>query len=132
MLTVGDKFPSFALTAVTGTNAKTAFAPVTNESYDGKWLVVFAWPKKPKGPTDLIGRPLFERPHHSCRVRGRTPCDDFSRRDGCGGAESHAPLLATPIRVWDILVLQRGNRARLGPHNELPSSVQGADLHGAA
>ena len=45
MLTVGDKFPTFALTAVSGTDPKTAFAPATNETYAGKWLVVFAWPK---------------------------------------------------------------------------------------
>ena len=63
MLTVGDKFPSFALTAVTGTNAKTAFAPVTNESYDGKWLVVFAWPKDFTFvcPTEIVGFDQLER-----------------------------------------------------------------------
>ena len=32
MLTVGDKFPAFSLTAVNGTDPKTAFTPVTNES----------------------------------------------------------------------------------------------------
>jgi peroxiredoxin (alkyl hydroperoxide reductase subunit C) len=45
MLTVGDRFPDFALTAVDGTDPKTAMSPVTNKSYDGKWLVVMAWPK---------------------------------------------------------------------------------------
>ena len=45
MLTVGDKFPAFALTAVNGTDPKSAFTPATGESYPGKWLVVFAWPK---------------------------------------------------------------------------------------
>jgi alkyl hydroperoxide reductase subunit AhpC len=45
MLTVGDKFPAFALTAVNGTDPKTAFSPATNASYAGKWLVLFAWPK---------------------------------------------------------------------------------------
>jgi len=57
MLTVGDKFPAFTLTAVTDTNVKTAFAPVTNESYSGKWLVVFAWPKDFTFvcPTEIVG-----------------------------------------------------------------------------
>jgi lipoyl-dependent peroxiredoxin subunit C len=45
MLTVGDKLPEFALTAAQGNDPKTAFTPVTNETYAGKWLVLFAWPK---------------------------------------------------------------------------------------
>jgi lipoyl-dependent peroxiredoxin subunit C len=45
MLTIGNKFPEFNLTAVVSSDAKTAFKPVTNASYKGKWLVVFAWPK---------------------------------------------------------------------------------------
>ena len=45
MLTVGDKLPAFSLTAVNGTDPKTAFQPVTNETYAGKWLVIVAWPK---------------------------------------------------------------------------------------
>src|SRR5258708_29308531 len=66
MLTVGDKFPAFALTAVTGTNVKTAFAPVTNESYDGKWLVVFAWPKDFTFvcPTEIVGFNDLDRDFH--------------------------------------------------------------------
>jgi hypothetical protein len=36
MLTVGDKFPAFALTAVNGTDPKTAFTAGINESYAGK------------------------------------------------------------------------------------------------
>src|SRR5262249_24430598 len=45
MLTVGDRFPDFALTAVNGTDPKTAMSQVTNQSWQGKWLVVMAWPK---------------------------------------------------------------------------------------
>ena len=57
MLTVGDKFPAFALTAVNGTDPKSAFAPVSNESYAGKWLVLFAWPKDFTFvcPTEIVG-----------------------------------------------------------------------------
>jgi peroxiredoxin (alkyl hydroperoxide reductase subunit C) len=57
MLTVGDKFPAFSLTAVNGTDPKTAFAPATNDSYAGKWLVVFAWPKDFTFvcPTEIVG-----------------------------------------------------------------------------
>jgi alkyl hydroperoxide reductase subunit AhpC len=57
MLTVGDKFPRFSLTAVNGTDPKTAFTPVTNDSFAGKWLVVFAWPKDFTFvcPTEIVG-----------------------------------------------------------------------------
>jgi len=57
MLTVGDQFPAFALTAVNGTDVKTAFTPASNEGYAGQWLVVFAWPKDFTFvcPTEIVG-----------------------------------------------------------------------------
>jgi alkyl hydroperoxide reductase subunit AhpC len=57
MLTVGDKLPEFSLTAVSGKDPKTAFAPATNASYAGKWLVLFAWPKDFTFvcPTEIVG-----------------------------------------------------------------------------
>jgi lipoyl-dependent peroxiredoxin subunit C len=57
MLTVGDKLPEFSLTAVSGKDPKTAFAPATNASYPGKWLVLFAWPKDFTFvcPTEIVG-----------------------------------------------------------------------------
>jgi len=57
MLTVGDKLPAFSLTAVNGTDQKTAFTPVTNETYAGKWVVLFAWPKDFTFvcPTEIVG-----------------------------------------------------------------------------
>jgi alkyl hydroperoxide reductase subunit AhpC len=45
MLTVGDKFPAFDLKATVSTDVKQAFTQITDKSYAGKWLVVFAWPK---------------------------------------------------------------------------------------
>ena len=45
MLSIGQKFPEFNLTGVVSSDAKTAFKPLTNSTYKGKWLVVFAWPK---------------------------------------------------------------------------------------
>ena len=45
MLTVGDKFPAFALKAVTSGDPDTAFRDVTNQTWRGEWLVVFFWPK---------------------------------------------------------------------------------------
>jgi len=45
MLTVGDTFPSFALKGVVSRDIKTAFADFTEKSDDGKWKIVFFWPK---------------------------------------------------------------------------------------
>lgn len=49
MLTVGDTFPNFSLTAVKGgavpESLKDSFETVSNDSYKKKWLVVFFWPK---------------------------------------------------------------------------------------
>ena len=63
MLSVGDKFPAFSLTAVTGADPMSAFAVATNESYAGKWLVVFAWPKDFTFvcPTEIVGFNEIER-----------------------------------------------------------------------
>ena len=45
MLTIGQKFPEFNLTGVVSSEQKTAFKPLSNSSFKGKWLVLFAWPK---------------------------------------------------------------------------------------
>lgn len=45
MLTVGDKFPHFSLKATVSEHLDDAFETVTNERYEGEWLVVFFWPK---------------------------------------------------------------------------------------
>ncbi|MCC7036641.1 MAG: peroxiredoxin [Alphaproteobacteria bacterium] len=45
MLTIGQKFPEFKLTGVVSDDQKTAFKELTNASFKGKWLVLFAWPK---------------------------------------------------------------------------------------
>lgn len=44
MLTVGDKLPDFELEAVVGLEKGKEFQKISNRSFDGKWLVVFAWP----------------------------------------------------------------------------------------
>jgi peroxiredoxin (alkyl hydroperoxide reductase subunit C) len=45
MLTVGEKFPAFELTAVVNLDLKNAFQTLTDQSFDGKWKVYFFWPK---------------------------------------------------------------------------------------
>jgi peroxiredoxin (alkyl hydroperoxide reductase subunit C) len=45
MLSVGEKFPSYSLTATVSTDRKHAFKTITDQDYDGKWKVYFFWPK---------------------------------------------------------------------------------------
>jgi peroxiredoxin (alkyl hydroperoxide reductase subunit C) len=45
MLGIGKKFPEFKLKATVSTDPKTAFEDISNETYKGKWLVVFFYPK---------------------------------------------------------------------------------------
>jgi alkyl hydroperoxide reductase subunit AhpC len=47
MLGVGEKFPSYSLTATVGIerDPKTAFKTITDHDYKGKWKLYFFWPK---------------------------------------------------------------------------------------
>ncbi len=45
MLGVGEKFPSFALSATVSLERGKTFEQITDASYPGKWKVYFFWPK---------------------------------------------------------------------------------------
>lgn len=48
VLTIGDQFPAYNLTSVVDidqANPEDAFVQITDRSYEGKWRVVFFWPK---------------------------------------------------------------------------------------
>lgn len=45
MLGVGKRLPKFKLKAVVSTDPKTAFTDITDETYKGKWQVLFFYPK---------------------------------------------------------------------------------------
>ena len=45
MLGIGEKFPAFQLKGVVSNDIKHAFVDISDKSYQGKWLVVFFWPK---------------------------------------------------------------------------------------
>ena len=45
MLTVNDRFPAFSLKAVVSQEAGKQFTDLSEQSYAGKWKVVFFWPK---------------------------------------------------------------------------------------
>ena len=45
MYTIGQKFPDFNLKGVVSTDINNAFKDFSLNSFDGKWKVVFFWPK---------------------------------------------------------------------------------------
>ena len=45
MKTIGEKFPEFKKTAVVSLETGKEFETVTNDSFGGKWSVIFWWPK---------------------------------------------------------------------------------------
>jgi lipoyl-dependent peroxiredoxin subunit C len=45
MKAVGERFPEFNLKAVVNNDMESAFIDVKHNSYEGKWLVAFFWPK---------------------------------------------------------------------------------------
>ncbi|GAB4184941.1 MAG: peroxiredoxin [Wenzhouxiangellaceae bacterium] len=45
MLTIGDRFPDFNVKATVSTDLANAFIDVDNNTYAGKWLLVFFYPK---------------------------------------------------------------------------------------
>jgi lipoyl-dependent peroxiredoxin subunit C len=45
MLSIGQKFPAYSLTGVVSNDLAKGFQPFTNDSFPGKWHVVFFWPK---------------------------------------------------------------------------------------
>ena len=45
MLTIGDRFPRFKLKATVSTDMDKAFTEIDNDSFPGKWTLVFFYPK---------------------------------------------------------------------------------------
>lgn len=45
MLTIGDRFPNFKLKATVSNKMEDAFTDIGPETYEGKWLLVFFYPK---------------------------------------------------------------------------------------
>jgi peroxiredoxin (alkyl hydroperoxide reductase subunit C) len=45
MLSIGQRFPAYSLTGVVSNDLAKGFQPFTNDTFAGKWQVVFFWPK---------------------------------------------------------------------------------------
>lgn len=83
MLGVGNKFPEFKLTAVVnkGPDPREAFREVSNKDFQGKWKVVFFWPKDFTFvcPTEIAAFGDMEKDFQSrnCQVLGASIDSEF-------------------------------------------------------
>ena len=82
MLTVGDKLPRFEVTAtVDRESPSTAFQQIDNDTYPGKWKVLFAWPKDFTFvcPTEIaaFGKLNDEFADRDCQVLGLSTDSEF-------------------------------------------------------
>lgn len=57
MLSIGNAFPDFNLTAVQSSDRKTAFREMDHTDFNGQWKIYFFWPKDFTFvcPTEIIG-----------------------------------------------------------------------------
>ena len=83
MLQIGEKFPSFSVTATISTEKDElkAFTTITQESYPGKWKLYFFWPKDFTFvcPTEIaafgkLNREFLDR---DCQILGGSTDNEF-------------------------------------------------------
>jgi peroxiredoxin (alkyl hydroperoxide reductase subunit C) len=102
MLSVGDKFPRFNLKAVVSTELDKAFVDVSSETYAGKWLCVFFYPKDFTFvcPTEIKGFGDLNQQFHErdCQVLTASVDSEFVhlawRRDHKDLAKLPFPMLS--------------------------------------
>jgi peroxiredoxin (alkyl hydroperoxide reductase subunit C) len=98
MLTIGDKLPSFSLKAVTSIEKGQEFTTITDKSYEGKWLVLFFWPKDFTFvcPTEIaeFGRRSPDFADRDAQVLGASVDSEFVH---LAWRKNHDDLRALPI-----------------------------------
>lgn len=102
MLTIGDKFPSFSLTACVSIDDGKEFQTITDSTYDGKWKTVFFWPLDFTFvcPTEIIefGDKNDSFKKLNCQVLGCSTDSQYShlawRKDHKGLNKLPFPMLA--------------------------------------
>ena len=106
ILTVGDQFPEFALTALKGGNLHEAnvaapedyFETVSLDKYEGKWKVVFFYPKDFTFvcPTEIaaFGKLADEFEARDCQVIGVSVDNEYTHY---AWRRSHEELVDLPI-----------------------------------
>ena len=102
MLTVGDKFPEFELTACVSLEKGEEFEQINHKTYEGKWKVVFFWPKDFTFvcPTEIaaFGKLNEEFADRDAQILGFSGDSEFVhhawRKDHAG------PAPTCPSRCW--------------------------------
>jgi peroxiredoxin (alkyl hydroperoxide reductase subunit C) len=100
MLTVGDKFPEFNVTANVSREKGKEFKSLSNKDFDGKWLVFYAYPKDFTFvcPTEIVefGKHSADFADRDAVVIGGSTDNEFSH---LAWRNSHADLadVTTPL-----------------------------------
>ncbi len=102
MLTIGDKFPSYSLTACVSLESGKEFQTIKDSSFEGMWKVVFFWPLDFTFvcPTELIefGNKNGDFKKLNCQVLGCSTDSQYShlawRQDHKGLHKLPFPMLA--------------------------------------
>jgi lipoyl-dependent peroxiredoxin subunit C len=83
MLQIGEKFPSYSVTATVSTDKDEAkaFTTITEESYPGKWKLYFFWPKDFTFvcPTEIaaFGKLNGEFADRDCQILGGSTDNEY-------------------------------------------------------
>jgi lipoyl-dependent peroxiredoxin subunit C len=98
MLTIGDKFPSYEVTATVATEPGQEFARITDASYPGKWKLYFFWPKDFTFvcPTEIAGFAALAREFadRDCQILGASIDSEYVH---LAWRQSHPDLRALPF-----------------------------------
>lgn len=122
MLTVGDKFPEFKLTANVGREKGKEFKPVSTEDVKGKWMVFYSYPKDFTFvcPTEMVefGKHTKDFSDRDAVVIGGSTDNEYShlawRNAHPDLAELPTPLVhITPQLANDLGILHKSEGAAL-------------------
>jgi peroxiredoxin (alkyl hydroperoxide reductase subunit C) len=122
MLTVGDKFPAFALNACVSLEKGKEFAQITDQSHPGKWLVFYAYPKDFTFicPTEIVefGKRAGDFADRDAIVLGGSTDNEFShlawRKSHDDLRKIPTPLVfITPQFAQDLGILHKQEGAAL-------------------
>jgi lipoyl-dependent peroxiredoxin subunit C len=111
MLTVGEKFPEFKVTANVGREKGMEFKQITNADFEGKWLIFYAYPKDFTFvcPTEIVefAKRTADFADRDAVVIGGSTDNEFShlawRKDHADLADIPTPLIHINPRLANEL-----------------------------
>lgn len=127
MLQIGEKFPSFSVTATVSTDKDEAkaFTTITDESYPGKWKLYFFWPKDFTFvcPTEIaaFGKLNGEFADRDCQILGGSTDNEYVH---AAWRTHHADLKDLPYPM--LSDIRRDLCGQLGILDELAGVAQRA------